>query len=110
LTLLDILMRYILMGVLMKYSILGFFAALVVSAFGMTTQAQAFCSAAWADVTILCPQPVPYPGPKKLTDTSRNMPTVGTPGLYHNWGSGYDVRGYLDSHGTGYQPFWWEQK
>jgi len=93
----------------MKHSIYGFSCALVVSILAMTTSAQASCTPKWADVTIFCPAPVPYPGPKKLTDTSRNMPTVGTPGLYRNWGSGYDVRVYLGHHGTGYQAFWWEK-
>ncbi|MCP3969084.1 MAG: hypothetical protein GY717_01935 [Rhodobacteraceae bacterium] len=83
------------------------FAATVVSAIAITTGAQAFCTNKWADVTILCPYPVPYTGPKTLTATSANMPTVGTPGLYKNWGNGYDVRVYLHGNGTGYQDFHW---
>ncbi len=73
----------------------------------IATPAEAFCSRSTADVTILCPHPVPYPGPKHLTPTSRNMATVGTPGLYKNWGNGYDVRVYLGGNGTGYQEFDW---
>ncbi|MDF0600119.1 hypothetical protein P1J78_05190 [Psychromarinibacter sp. C21-152] len=73
------------------------------------TAANAICTNRWADVTITCPNPVPYTGPKTLTPTSRNMPTVGTPGLYRNWGNGYDVRVYLHSNGTGYQDFHWQK-
>lgn len=69
--------------------------------------AQAFCTPSWADVTILCPQPVPYPGPKILTPTSRSMPTVGTAATYRNWANGRDVRVYLHGNGTGYQDFQW---
>ena len=86
------------------------FAATVVSAIAMTTSAQALCTNKWADVTVTCPKPVPYTGPKKLTETSANMPTVGTPGLYKNWGNGYDVRVYLYQNGTGYQEFPWAQQ
>ncbi len=77
------------------------------TALGIATTAHAFCTPQRADVTITCPKPVPYPGPKYLTPTSRHMPTVGTPGLYRNWGNGYDVRVYLYQHGTGYQDFQW---
>ena len=94
----------------MKYTISGFFVVLAVSTLAMTNSAAASCTPKWADVTIFCPAPVPYPGPKKLTDTSRNMPTVGTPALYRNWDPRYDVRGYLDRHGPGYQEFWWQQE
>ena len=60
-------------------------------------------------MTITCPQPVPYTGPKTLTPTSRHMPTVGTPGLYRNYNNnGYDVRVYLYQNGTGHQPFHWQ--
>jgi len=52
---------------------------------------------------------VPYTGPKKLTETSANLPTVGTPGLYQNWGNGYDVRVYLHTNGTGHQNFRWQE-
>lgn len=74
-----------------------------------TTGAQAFCSNNWADVSITCPKPVPFTGPKKLTDTSRNMATVGKPGLYKNWGNGYDVQVYLHTNGTGHQNFHWQK-
>lgn len=85
------------------------FIAMVVSMAATTTNAQVLCTPARADVTALCPQPVPYPGPKTLTPTSQNMPTVGTPGLYKNYGSGYDVRVYLGGNGTGYQNFIWQK-
>jgi hypothetical protein len=94
----------------MLNSKLGFAAVLTASILAMTTTAQAFCSPQWADVTILCPSPVPYPGTKTLTDTSRNMPTVGTPGTYKNYGWGYDVQVYLSGNGTGYQDFPWRVK
>ena len=71
--------------------------------------AQAFCSNNWADVTKTCPKTKPFTGPKHLTETSRNLPTVGTPGLYKNWGNGYDVRVYLGGNGTGGQKFHWQQ-
>ena len=74
-----------------------------------TTGAHAICTNKWADVTITCPTPVPYTGEKTLTATSANVPTVGTPGLYKNWGNGYDVRVYLHQNGTGYQEFHWAQ-
>lgn len=85
------------------------FIALVVSMAATTTNAQLFCSPKWADVSMLCPQPVPYPGPKDLTPAAQQMPTVGTPGLYKNYGSGYDVRVYLGKNGTGYQKFRWQK-
>lgn len=68
--------------------------------------AQAVCSDAWADVTITCPNPVPYTGYRILTPTSRNLPTVGTPGYYPQYGQG-GVNVYLHSNGTGYQDFNW---
>ena len=84
-----------------------FCAAIFVSNLMVVTGAQAFCTDKWADVTIICPQPMPYKGAVELTDTSRNLATVGTPGLYKNRGRGYDVRVYLHGHGTGYQEFNW---
>lgn len=91
----------------MKISTFGATALLATLILGYATTANAICSPAWADVTSTCPQPVPYPGPKYLTPTSRNMPTVGTPGLYKNWGNGYDVRVYMSQNGTGQQQFQW---
>ena len=91
----------------MLHTKLGFAAVLAASILAMSSSAQAFCSPNWADVTILCPSPVPYAGKKTLTDTSRDMPTVGKPGLYKNYGSGYDVRVYLSKNGTRYQEFPW---
>jgi len=67
--------------------------------------AQAFCTPNRADVSILCPQPVPYPGPKYLTPTSRNLATVGTPSLYKNWGNGYDLQVYQSTRSGGRQQF-----
>ena len=57
-----------------------------------------------------CDDHLPEPGAQTLTPTSRNLPTVGTPGIYRNWGNGYDVRVYLYENGTGYQPFPWQQQ
>lgn len=91
----------------MKYTKLGAITICALSILASGSAAYAFCTPSRADVSILCPQPVPYPGPKHLTPTSRNMPTVGTPGLYKNWGNGKDVRVYLGHHGTGYQEFQW---
>ena len=88
----------------------GLFAAAIASLLLSANTAHALCTDRWADVTILCPTPVPYTGPKKLTPTSRSMPTVGTPGLYHNYGNGYDVQVYLGHNGTGYQDFNWVNK
>ena len=96
-------------GAMMIYTKLGVIVAVGIFSLALATGAQAFCSNKWADVTILCPQPVPYTGPKKLTETSRNLPTVGTPGLYKNWGNGYNVRVYLHKNGTGYQEFPWQK-
>ena len=87
----------------------GLVIAMVVFVTATATNAQVLCSAKRADISALCPQPVPYTGPKKLTPTSRNMPTVGTPGLYKNYGSGYDVRVFLGHNGTGYQNFSWQE-
>lgn len=92
---------------MMRFSKLGVTSALALTAAGFATTAEAFCTKARADVSILCPTPVPYPGPKHLTPTSRGMATVGTPGLYENWGNGYDVQVYLGGNGTGYQDFPW---
>lgn len=91
----------------MKRAKLGSIAIMAATFLASASAANAFCSPNWADVTKLCPQPVPYPGPKHLTPTSRNMPTVGTPGLYKNWGNGYDVRVYQYQNGTGRQQFMW---
>lgn len=74
-----------------------------------TTSTASACGNAWSDVTILCPYPAPWTGPKTLTPTSRHMPTVGTPGTYRNWGNGYDVKVYLHGNDTGYQPFHWQK-
>ncbi|MDJ0639796.1 MAG: hypothetical protein QNJ20_13245 [Paracoccaceae bacterium] len=92
----------------MGYSRFGLPAAIALAVMGTTDTAQAVCSNSYADVTITCPNPVPYSGARTLTPTSRNLPTVGTPGLYKNWGNGYDVRVYLYKNGTGFQPFHWE--
>ena len=93
----------------MRYARFGLPAAIALAVMASANTAQAICSNKWADVTITCPNPVPYTGPKTLTETSRNLPTVGTPGLYKNWGNGYDVRVYLYKNGTGYQPFHWQE-
>lgn len=95
---------------MMDYARLGLTAAAVVASLAMTTGAQAFCSNNWADVTVGCPNPVPYTGPKTLTDTSRNMPTVGpAPGTIVQWGN-TTVR-YVKgtSREAGQQPFYWQQ-
>lgn len=91
----------------MNISRLAMTCALAAGVAGFATTAEAFCTDSRADVRTLCPHPVPYSGPKRLTPTSRGMPTVGTPGLYKNWGNGYDVRVYLGRNGTGYQDFPW---
>ena len=93
----------------MKYAKYGVAALFSVSAMMTGTTAHAICSNNWADVTITCPKPVPFTGPKKLTDTSRNLPTVGTPGTYKNYGNGYDVKVYLHGNGTGHQKFYWQE-
>ena len=97
------------MGVTMRSTRFRLLAAAAFAVLGTANSAQAICSNNWADVTITCPQPKPFTGPKHLTDTSRNMPTVGTPGLYKNWGNGYDVRVYLGGNGTGGQKFHWQE-
>ncbi len=76
---------------------------------GATSAAQATCNNRWADVTSLCPNPLPYTGPRTLTETSRNMPTVGTPGTYTGYGNG-PVTVYRSGNGTGYQDFQWAQR
>jgi len=96
-------------GVDMNYTRFGAVALLSLSAAVTASSAHAICTNKWADVTLTCPRPVPYTGPKTLTDTSRNLPTVGTPGLYKNYGNGYDVRVYLHGNGTGYQKFPWQK-
>ncbi len=82
-------------------------AALAVS---FTGAANADCSNAWADVTVTCPVPGPYTGYRIITPTTRNMPTIGTPGHYPQYGppggGGVDV--YLYGNGTGYQDFHWQ--
>ncbi|MDJ0824717.1 MAG: hypothetical protein QNJ16_04370 [Rhodobacter sp.] len=87
----------------------GVAAAVAVAVLGAAPAAHAFCTDKWADVTILCPKPVPYQGKKTLTETSRNLPVSPGPGLYRNYGWGYDVRVYAYGNGTGYQNFWWEE-
>ena len=93
----------------MRYARFGLPAAVMLAVMASANTAQAICSNNWADVTITCPNPVPFTVPKILTETSRNLPTVGTPGLYKNWGNGYDVRVYLYKNGTGHQPFHWQE-
>ena len=92
----------------MNYTRFGAVAAVAIAAISAGSSAHAICTNKWADVTITCPKPVPYTGPKTLTETSRNLPTVGTPGLYKNWGNGYDVRVYRFKNGTGFQKFRWQ--
>ncbi|MDJ0631233.1 MAG: hypothetical protein QNJ44_23465 [Rhodobacter sp.] len=95
----------------MNYARPGFLAAIAVSILASAPAAHAICTNKWADVTITCPRPVPYTGPKTLTDTSRNLPvTSPAGGLYKNYGWGYDVRVYRYGNGTGYQPFFWEDQ
>ncbi len=94
----------------MQFTKLGILPAIVVASFATVTPAHATCTNKYADVTITCPNPVPYTGARLYTPTSRNLPTVGTPGLYKNWGNGYDVRVYLYKNGTGYQEFPWAQR
>lgn len=95
----------------MNYTRFGLAAAAVAASFAAAPSAQAFCTNKWADVTILCPHPVPYTGPKTLTATSRNLPVTSPQGgLYKNYGWGYDVRVYRHGNGTGYQDFFWEKK
>ncbi|WP_152912396.1 hypothetical protein [Candidatus Rhodobacter oscarellae] len=88
----------------------GLVLATGVAFFASAHTAHAFCTDSRADVSILCPKPVPFRGKKDLTETSRNLPTVGTPGVYKNYGNGYDVRVYLYQNGTGHQPFHWEKQ
>ncbi len=94
----------------MTHARLGLAALAGLAVLASATTAQAFCTNRTADIWILCPNPVPYTGKKTLTETSRNLPTVGTPGLYKNWGNGYDVRVYLHGNGTGYQEFHWAEQ
>ncbi len=93
----------------MRYARFGLPTAFAVALLALANTAQATCTNKYADVTIFCPNPVPYTGARTYTSTSRNLPTVGTPGLYKNWGNGYDVRVYRYKNGTGYQPFHWQE-
>ena len=97
------------MGVTMRSTRFRILAVAAVAVITAGSTAQAFCSNNWADVTKTCPKSKPFTGPKHLTETSRNLPTVGTPGLYKNWGNGYDVRVYLGGNGTGGQKFHWQE-
>ncbi len=90
---------------------LGAIAAASFTILASTTGAQAICSNNWADVSLTCPQPVPFTGPKHLTDTSRNLPTVGQAATYQNWNNlGYDVKVVLHGQGSGHQPFHWQKQ
>lgn len=93
----------------MTYFRLSLFSVTAAATMAFAPAAQAFCSNNWADVTILCPNPVPFTGPKKLTPTSRHLPTKGKPGIYKNYTNAGDVRVYLGGNGTGYQDFHWEK-
>ncbi len=68
--------------------------------------AQAYCGNATADVYSFCPNPGKWYGEKHLTDTSRDMPTVGRPGYY----AGYNTRVVLHGQGAGYQDWHWKNR
>jgi hypothetical protein len=85
----------------------SFRVAAAALAFAVTASAaQAYCGNATADVYSFCPNPGKWYGPKHLTETSRNMPTVGRPGYYAE----YNTRVVLHGQGAGYQDFHWQNR
>lgn len=79
------------------------YAAMTLAFVMAAPAANARCNDAWNDVTWWCKDPKPWKGAKHLTDTSRNLPTVGSPGVYSGYGNGYSVRVVKHGHGAGYQ-------
>jgi len=87
----------------------GLLAVALTAILGASQAAQANCSYHVATYSCLQPLHPPVPSTSEPTSaTARALSTVGTPGLYGNWGNGYDVRVYLGGNGTGYQAFPWQ--